>query len=706
MTYVVLHPAHESVGSALRWLCKSELQRCSEAQVHDDLLLTVSSRIDDNNGGKLSMTTKKACEEATNIANSYARALDRLPALRSQPSMLEVARSLHYKLCGISTLLLDEESEEDPTTENVGGQVEDLVLKTLHEESSVQSAYKREQDLKRGAFKLEVMSVQRNPADPTKPIAGGASSGSGFLASVDDMLAVADGKQQPVTSGGGGGASTKTDRWVVVTNAHVVRDAVKVFLISALYPNERIVSRVVAVCYDLDLAFVQPCDFSLEKNHWHGDKFRPFELADEMRKFIQRDEETPNDKRRTFAQMMHVIAVGFPLGSSQVQMTDGLISGYEQLDGRPMLQISVPINRGSSGGALVDDRGRVIGVTSSGVPSASNVGFAIPVQNLFSVARVVDEHLQKYFSTATTTTAEKTGQKNYPVRVIDVPYWGVEFVRGDAYARVRGEEASERTTVIFSVDDKKGYQVEFVLRAEKSSTKVTGPFIGKIDPISILQRPLPENDNNKTKGSAGDTPQIMDRLTHFDGFAIDDTGNVRDQTYPPERVSLMDLFRTMPFGDVFTVTFIRGRRSFTNRYRFEARGTTTAEKDEYAIRSIRAEDDVSIIEKHRPLSLPDQLALGQLSLELVEALSKTSYPSLSVYARNERRAEPRVVVLEDATDAFNPGEVIVTIDDETVHTLEKAREIFAKASGRFVEIVTESGSHGLFFVDPVLAEHL
>jgi serine protease Do len=56
-----------------------------------------------------------------------------------------------------------------------------------------------------------------------------------------------------------------------------------------------------------------------------------------------------------------------------------------------MIQISAPINPGSSGGPALNTRGEVIGVNSAGVIEAQNVGYAIPINDL----KIILTDLQK-----------------------------------------------------------------------------------------------------------------------------------------------------------------------------------------------------------------------------------------------------------------------------------------------------------------------
>ncbi len=91
-----------------------------------------------------------------------------------------------------------------------------------------------------------------------------------------------------------------------------------------------------------------------------------------------------------------VIAIGSPFGLDQT-VTAGIVSTV----GRPvqvnnnivgMVQTDAPINSGNSGGALVDLKGRVIGIndqirTTSG--DNAGIGFAIPIDLAYEVAQLL-----------------------------------------------------------------------------------------------------------------------------------------------------------------------------------------------------------------------------------------------------------------------------------------------------------------------------
>ncbi len=86
------------------------------------------------------------------------------------------------------------------------------------------------------------------------------------------------------------------------------------------------------------------------------------------------------------------IAIGNPFGQFSRTLTIGVISALnrtlEGQDGRPIsgiIQTDAAINRGNSGGPLLDSSGRVIGITTAIFsPTGTNVGvgFAVPVDTI------------------------------------------------------------------------------------------------------------------------------------------------------------------------------------------------------------------------------------------------------------------------------------------------------------------------------------
>ena len=55
----------------------------------------------------------------------------------------------------------------------------------------------------------------------------------------------------------------------------------------------------------------------------------------------------------------------------------GIIAGFRTLDGIDMIQFTAPTSPGSSGGALLDRCGRLIGIVTAGVSGGQNLNLAV-----------------------------------------------------------------------------------------------------------------------------------------------------------------------------------------------------------------------------------------------------------------------------------------------------------------------------------------
>lgn len=76
-----------------------------------------------------------------------------------------------------------------------------------------------------------------------------------------------------------------------------------------------------------------------------------------------------------------VYAIGNPRGLEQ-SMSDGIVSGLRNEDGRLWIQHSAPISPGSSEGALISSRGELLGINSWYGEGSQNLNFAVPASTL------------------------------------------------------------------------------------------------------------------------------------------------------------------------------------------------------------------------------------------------------------------------------------------------------------------------------------
>jgi S1-C subfamily serine protease len=90
----------------------------------------------------------------------------------------------------------------------------------------------------------------------------------------------------------------------------------------------------------------------------------------------------------------HVVAVGSPLAvleltgqsniSTEATVSDGIISGKRDWEGHgiEVFQTTAPISHGSSGGALLNLQGQILGITTLTIEEGQNLNFVIPAKYL------------------------------------------------------------------------------------------------------------------------------------------------------------------------------------------------------------------------------------------------------------------------------------------------------------------------------------
>lgn len=81
-----------------------------------------------------------------------------------------------------------------------------------------------------------------------------------------------------------------------------------------------------------------------------------------------------------------VVAIGSPLGLFNT-VSDGIISGFRTVGKRTMIQFTAPTSHGSSGGALLDLYGNLIGIITAGFDDGQNLNLAVDYQAILEFSR-------------------------------------------------------------------------------------------------------------------------------------------------------------------------------------------------------------------------------------------------------------------------------------------------------------------------------
>jgi serine protease Do len=89
------------------------------------------------------------------------------------------------------------------------------------------------------------------------------------------------------------------------------------------------------------------------------------------------------DPTATLKVGQRVYTIGNPSGLAYT-VTSGVLSGLREMDGTTYLQTDAPINPGNSGGPLITEQGRVVGINSSVMRGVQGIGFALPIEAVYS----------------------------------------------------------------------------------------------------------------------------------------------------------------------------------------------------------------------------------------------------------------------------------------------------------------------------------
>lgn len=98
-----------------------------------------------------------------------------------------------------------------------------------------------------------------------------------------------------------------------------------------------------------------------------------------------------------------VYAIGYPesfiLGSVDSTFTQGIISKTSySIDGNTYIQSTVDVTNGNSGGVLIDENGKIIGITTATFKSANYINMCIPINEVKSIKRNVNLSLKDYYN--------------------------------------------------------------------------------------------------------------------------------------------------------------------------------------------------------------------------------------------------------------------------------------------------------------------
>ena len=194
---------------------------------------------------------------------------------------------------------------------------------------------KLQKNLQNTVLQLIVTKNEVNVLQPYKVPKQGQDLGSGFIINSDGEI---------------------------ITNAHVVNGAISIMAQMPTFGKHQFEVDLVGIMPEKDVALLKFKSEDLEMIQKSLGKVPFLQLGDSD----------------TVHRSQEILALGYPLGQQSLKSTTGVISGREI----GMIQMSAPINPGSSGGPSLNCMGQVIGINTAGIVGAQNVGYIIPINDL------------------------------------------------------------------------------------------------------------------------------------------------------------------------------------------------------------------------------------------------------------------------------------------------------------------------------------
>ncbi len=237
-------------------------------------------------------------------------------------------------------------------------------------------------------------------------------------------------------------------RGFIVTNKHVVSDSEAEYTVLT-NDEKKYKASIIAVDPGEDLAVLKI----------EADNLIPLKLGDSSKIEIG---ET-------------VIAIGNALGEFKNTVSVGVVSGlYRTIEAsdfsgntqilNDVIQTDAAINRGNSGGPLLNLKGEVIGVNVAMVSGAQNIGFAIPINKIKN----------------SLNQAIETGE-------IKIPFLGIRYVLVNSQIKEEKNLKYDYGALIVKGEGKNDYAIEPGSPAEKANLK-EGDIILEIDGKKINEK--------------------------------------------------------------------------------------------------------------------------------------------------------------------------------------------------------------------------
>ena len=531
----------------------------------------------------------------------------------------------------------------------------------------------------------------------------------------------------------------------LVTCAHCINSAIKIYI---NVPNEgktRFEVKLVAMCPEMDIAVLKTVGYKNKSWLTLGDS----------------DTVKATDV---------VSAVGFPLAQDHLKHSSGIISGYE----KHYLQTDAAINPGNSGGPLIKN-GKVIGINTAKMTFADNVGYSNPINIFKSMRAQLESGAEKIiykpqlvckFNTSNDDMMEYNNNHTHPdckngyglSRLYnESPFWKREEYVNPAFMEpidiimsVGGvpvgpygysKQAHNKmhiTQIIkykhladqpnIEVQYLKGQRVIFKefqnSNLDKDPVDDTADNFEGLDEfyeetsiqpvvVSVPRKALEQYENKPSFIEKGDI------ICSFDGHSLDNYGEAKTP-WCTDKVHINDILKRKNVNDIVNVKYWS-----TKKKQFCEQKTKLNVADVYAIK----EKFSSIHNNTIDYEIIGGMVIMEVTINHIQGsgnLSYNGFQQLNNLYNMTDMLTPHVFIANILVgshikkyDNLDTGEIVRYINDERVRTLSDVRKAFRNVlinksvgkTDKYVKIKTQSGRYTILKLetivnnDPFLAEN-
>jgi len=462
---------------------------------------------------------------------------------------------------------------------------------------------------------------------------------------------------------------------LVITNAHVVSNAISITGRMMRLGEYDLSLRLISICREKDIALCQ---------------LSPSNIATIMKNKSPEAINMIFGDNLLLKETMNVMTIGYPLGQKNVKMTTGVVSGFyantededeEEGDLRTeeespsYIQITAPINPGNSGGPLLNVKGEVVGVNAAGYLFSQNVGYAIGSRTVLGVYDALISPLI-----------------NFSIKIPHV-------VITPKYAFEHNHTSSALLELGCNGVQTEGIYIKRVYSNSCFDTLEEGDIITHVLYEDIYFN-NPQAFSVITRAPSRGTPAIAS-LDRFGDVTINlicpnnkssgETGTIANSA-ECRKLSLKELFDIIPIGQEIIISICRKLELKSQQ------SGSTGPSGLYRINTIFQYIPSKIRSSVYPRITPYKyliaagMSFGELTMNHI-AIDN----SLIDYSKGKRRYKPVLVINQifpettaSHTRVFNEASIISEVNGIKVTNIEELKQAFAK-SGEYIIITGKNG---------------